>query len=288
MRSPVVIIVIAVLLSVLATRFLAPAPSTTAQTETAYERIMRTGTIRCGYVLYPSYVEKDPNTGAFSGISYAIANEMARRLSLKIDWREEVGWANFIEGLRANRYDMVCSGGWQSATEGRFIAYSPPIYYAALNVWVRADDTRFDADHDTLNSPEVTFIATDGGLTGTLVQEYFPKARIISLPNLTDFATLYENVHTGKADAVLAENQEIQRYLNAHPGVFKNLTAAEPLRVFPVSPLILPVADATLKNMVDTAITEMQHSGFIDRVLAQYNFRPQDGLRPAKPYVVQP
>lgn len=285
LRQHLLTLALAVIISFLLVQSYAPQNTPiAANTETAYERIMRTGKIRCGYVLYAAYVQKDPNTGALSGVSYDIANEWARRLNLQIEWAEEVGWGNFIQGLQANRYDMVCSGGWQAANESRFIAYSPPIYYAALGLWVRADDTRFDADYQKLNAPEYQFVATDGSLTGTLATEYFPRARILGLPNLADFTSLYSNVTTKKADAVLAETYDVQRYLAQNPGALKNILAHAPLRVFPVSPLIFRNDDWPLQNMVNAGILELLHSGFVEKTLEKYGFGPEMGLRVQTPY----
>ena len=39
-----------------------------AKKETAYERVTRTGVLRCGYATWPPNVMKDPNTGKVSGI----------------------------------------------------------------------------------------------------------------------------------------------------------------------------------------------------------------------------
>ncbi len=257
---------------------------TVAAKQTAYERIMQTQTIRCGYVLYPPYVLKDANTGQLSGAFYDIVNEMARRQKLKVEWGEEVGWATFISGLQAERYDLVCSGGWNSANEGRLIAYSIPAYYSAVNVYVRPDDTRFDADAMRLNDPQYTFVSTDGSLLGVMVGEDFPKAKLISLPNLSDIGALYETVVTGKADAVLTENYAVQQYLKNNSGKLKNITAQNPVRVYPTSPVIMPNNDIALQNTVNAGIAELVNTGFVDKTLDKYELGAGVGLRAQKPY----
>lgn len=79
-------------------------------TESAYERVMRTQTIRCGYVVYPPAVIQDPNTGALSGIIYDVMQEAGNLLGLEIEWAEEVGWANTVETIRTGRTDAICVG----------------------------------------------------------------------------------------------------------------------------------------------------------------------------------
>src|SRR5438874_1363658 len=77
-----------------------------------YDRVMSSGVIHCGYVVYPPGLLKDPNTGKLSGVFYDIMESAAKSLQLRLEWTEEVGWGSMIEGLQANRYDMICSPVW--------------------------------------------------------------------------------------------------------------------------------------------------------------------------------
>src|SRR4051812_48435106 len=75
--------------------------------ETAYERILRTGTLRCGYGIWPPVMlMKDANTGKISGVLVDITKEMAKALNLKVEWIEETGWAEWAEALKAHRFDV--------------------------------------------------------------------------------------------------------------------------------------------------------------------------------------
>ncbi|MCB1551812.1 MAG: ABC transporter substrate-binding protein, partial [Alphaproteobacteria bacterium] len=69
-----------------------------AGTEKAYDRVVESGVIRCGYGISPPVMVKDPNTGVMSGLDVEIWNEIGKELGLKIEWAEEAGWGNFIEG----------------------------------------------------------------------------------------------------------------------------------------------------------------------------------------------
>lgn len=92
---------------------------TNSAATSTYDRVISTGTIRCGYIPYPPGSFKDPNTGKLTGVFVETMEEAARRLDLKVQWTEEVGWATMIEGLQTNRYDMVCTPVWENATRGR-------------------------------------------------------------------------------------------------------------------------------------------------------------------------
>src|SRR5580693_5757716 len=80
-----------------------------AKAETTYDRVIRTGVLRCGYTPYSVGLMKDPNSGQLSGIYYDVITRLADNLKLKVDWVEEVGWGSQIEGLNTNRYDLICS-----------------------------------------------------------------------------------------------------------------------------------------------------------------------------------
>jgi len=76
--------------------------------ELTFDRVMRTNTLRCGYVVLPPQFIQDPKTGHFSGVAYDVVMEVAKRLQLKVEWTEQVNFATVGEGLKAGRYDAFC------------------------------------------------------------------------------------------------------------------------------------------------------------------------------------
>ena len=107
MRS-VILVVLSVILSVVVMSFVGHGmgDKKSSAVESTYDRVMRTGTLRCGYINYPPHFQIDPATGQKSGISYDIANEMGRLLNLKIEWVEEVGWATTVETIKSGRIEI--------------------------------------------------------------------------------------------------------------------------------------------------------------------------------------
>ena len=81
-------LVVAVVTSFLTVQFMVPqnadsgAVSLPKEKESVYERVIRTGKIRCGYAVWQPVLMKDPNTGAFSGVYYDYMNLLAARLGL--------------------------------------------------------------------------------------------------------------------------------------------------------------------------------------------------------------
>lgn len=247
-----------------------------------YTQVKESGTLRCGYIQYDPYFSKDPNTGKMSGIFYDITEEAARRLSLKVSWTEEVGWATFIEGIKTGRYDALCSGLSPSAAEGREVAYTLPVYYTAVSAYVRVDDTRFKS-FEALNNPGVTISTMDGSLNSIIARTDFPLAKIHSESNMTDEGQMALNVLNGKADVNFMEVYRAAQFnIHNQPGL-KNISPDKPLRVFP-NMMALPMGDVRLQSMLNTALEELHSSGFVEQVLKKYENTPDAFLRIKTPY----
>jgi ABC-type amino acid transport substrate-binding protein len=152
-------------------------PALATDKESAYDRVMRTGTIKCGYFLYPPVLMKDPNSGKFSGIFYDYIEALAKNLSLKVDWAEEIGLADYPAALESGRIDAYCAGTWIRGSRARVHDYIEPLYYLPLYVYVRKDDHRFDKNPHILNDPQYTLAILEGGATETVRQELFERSK---------------------------------------------------------------------------------------------------------------
>src|ERR1700722_11275546 len=74
--------------------------------ESLYDRVIRTGKIRCSYFVYNPICIKDPVTGKLSGIGVDALELVAKKLGLTVEYGEEVGLETLIEGLKTRRYDL--------------------------------------------------------------------------------------------------------------------------------------------------------------------------------------
>ena len=101
----------------------APAPIK----ETAFERITRTNTLRCGYAIAPPWTMIDPNTKQLSGVNYDVTNAVAEKMGVKVDWVEETGWGVAEQGLMSSRYDMMCGNVCIDPKRARAATFSTPL-----------------------------------------------------------------------------------------------------------------------------------------------------------------
>ncbi len=240
----------------------------------AFGRIMAERRVRCGYVVAPPHVIKDPTTGRLTGIIPDALTAAASNIGYKVDWVEEVGWGTMIEGLNSNRYDMVCTAVWPSGVRAQFAEFSEPLYYSGIGVYVHSNDLRFDKSLDGVNSPAVTIATSDGEISQIIGEQLFPKARKLSLPQLSDNSQLPLNVDQGKADVTFTEAYTGAQYMAAHPGRLKNVRAENPLRVY-ANTILFHKGATDLKRVFDVAFDEILNSGQIEQITKKY--APQSG-----------
>jgi ABC-type amino acid transport substrate-binding protein len=245
-------------------KFVAPESTPAAHKETSFERVMRTGTLRCGYgTWYPEFV-KDPNTGQFSGYDYDVTNAIGKILSLKIEWVEEAGWGVIEQGVITGRYDMVCNGVWGPPARVKAVNFSMPFVHHPVYAIV-ANQVEGPTDSlEWLDDPKyaMAIIAgSSGDLIGTM---HFPKARKVNALTLSTDGDVMMDIAAHKADFTFANYTTVMRFLESHPGSLKMLD--KPMEVVGGT-FLLPNDDPRMKNMIDKALEYLIDSGEDDKIM---------------------
>ncbi len=261
-------------------------PGTSTATRPVYDRIRTNGTLRAAYAVGAPLFMIDPNTKQKSGVFYELVEGAATKLGVKVSWTEEVGYGEMVQGLAANRYDIVGSGVWINGARGKDADFTIPVYYDAVLAYVRDGDTRFDEDLSILNSPSYTISTMDGELGAVIAETDFPNARKVALPQMADFTQLILNVINKKADVVFLALAPARQYQAKHPGVIRSVGSGKPVRFFPVA-IILPKGAYELKHSLDYALTEMLTNGEVETILRKYEKSTGSFLRVAPPYRVE-
>lgn len=266
-------VLLAVILSVVTAyatvRLTSPQAAQTQAKESAYDRVMRTKTIRCGYIVRPPFFAKDSNTKDLSGIFYDITEEMAKRLSLKVEWVEETTPAEFVVGLQNERFDTVCHGVWLNAQRARLIDFTVPVLYDVTGVFVKNGDTRFDGKHvRDLNDDKIKFSVMEGSPTQYLTDLNFPDAQKITTPQGTTPAQVMLDLAAGKSDMALSPLSEGILFSQSHPNVLRVL----PLTGVGAFSMSYPIARGQdeFRQMISNTVTDMQNQGVIDTILRNY------------------
>jgi ABC-type amino acid transport substrate-binding protein len=257
--------------------------NTVLQKETAYERVMRTNTLRCGYFSwYPAFL-KDPKTGKLGGIFYDYMEILASNLHLKLEWVEEVGLGDYPAALESGRIDAMCSSVFVTAERSRANSFITPAYYLPLHAYARVDDERFD--HFSIaafNKPDYKLAILEGGVTSIIRRQFFPETKPYELPQLTNPAELFTTLAMGKADFLLYDLFTFQEFNRHNPGQLKRVTA-QPIKVFPLA-VAVGKNDYALWQMLSTATMDMHLAGTMDQILQKYETHPGTLIRMTMPY----
>lgn len=253
------------------------------QSKNTYRKILEAKKIRVGYISYPPSFIKDPNTGNFSGIFHEVLQEIGKKLQLKIEYTEEVGWGSMIEAINSGRVDLVCTGVWPTTERGKHVDFTKPLYYSTVRAYVRLDDNRFDSNLSKINNANISISSIDGEMTSIIAKFDFPKAKEVSLTQMNDISQVLLEVSSGKADITFVEPAIALEYISKNPGKIKEVKDVQPLRVFP-NTMIVGKGEVELLSTVNIGIDELANNGFIDKIVAKYEKFPGSFQKIALPY----
>ncbi|HBM91100.1 MAG TPA: hypothetical protein DD400_04405 [Rhodospirillaceae bacterium] len=254
--------------------------NTSAEKETRWEQVKKRGTLRCGYFVWPPFVVKDPNTGKMQGSLVEIAEEMGKQMDLKVTWTEEIDFAHMFSGY--NRYDMICGPITQNGLRARETDFTVPLAYGGLYAFVRKDDNRFNDNVKAINDEKVRISMIDGEYSSILASELFPKAQTVPVSQLASGAQMILQVSTGKADIAITDVFSAQAFIDNNPDKIK-MASKTPLRVFSFS-FPLPPNELSFKAAVNATLTNMNETGFLDKMYSKAEKGIAKLFRLALPY----
>ncbi|MFA7276929.1 MAG: transporter substrate-binding domain-containing protein [Pseudobdellovibrionaceae bacterium] len=238
--------------------------------EGAYERVVSSGVVRCAYGISPPVMVKDPNTGMMSGLDYEIWQEIGKELGLKIEWTEEAGWGNFIEGLRSGKYDAFCTELWPDPARSKFLSLAGPVVFSFADAYVRADDHRFDGDLGKINEPTVKIPAVEGDISVAMAQNRFPKAGIDYLPQTATLSDMFLSVITKKSDVIFIDQAMIAALDKNNQGKIRRLENVPHVFTFG-SYFGVRAGEYQLRDMIALALRTMKNDGRLEKLAKKYS-----------------
>jgi ABC-type amino acid transport substrate-binding protein len=260
--------------------FHTPHDTASSRKETAYERVIRTRTLRCGYGTYPVTEEIDPNTKQLKGVVPEFTEELGKKLNLKIDWVEEVIWGQQQEALNAGRIDAVCStdGPWNYAMAA-LVDYAEPMIFFPVYLYGRQGMKHFETP-EAANSEQFTFSSYEGDISLAMPLDRFPKAHRVEVPGSLDASLMVVNVITGKADIVLTDPMTINQFNKNNKQKLEKLYD-KPLAIINMS-FSVAKGQSDLLQMLNQGFQLLQQLGISDQILDKYDPERKLFLRPAK------
>lgn len=250
--------------------------------ETALERVVKSGTLQCGYAIQPPYLMKDPNTNAMYGLWYELTEKIAALNNLKVVWVTTTTATTLAADMRAKKFDVFC-GGWPiGGGKALGLAVSIPVHYSALGLYGRADDQRFTSKTDFLTSADIKLAVRSDTPMEQRQQLELPNVRVTVVPADAPEAQTLDAVLDNKADVALTEQIMAAPYLLASPAKLKAVpfpmhVPAAIGRGFAVLP-----EDTALRDALNVGIQSILGSEYIDKELQKYAHTP-GMLRAADP-----
>lgn len=250
--------------------------------ETVYQRVMRTGTLRCGYIAWQPYVMKDPNTGKLSGMSYDVYEALGRALDIKIEWVSEVLVGQQVDALRSGKIDAVC-GDWPlNSASTKYVDYLRGFAWFPVYLYGKKSGKKFTS-LDQINNENVSISAMDGDISLLIADKKFPKAHKIQVPAMADPTQINLNVMTGKADLASNDPFSISYFNAANNNILVPVLADKPLVTLKTSGSIKK-GEQDLANMLNEGIELLITSGEIDDILDRYDPKHDMMKRPQQPW----
>lgn len=252
-----------------------------AEKESAFDRVMRTGTIRCGIIPWPPGAEVDPVTREIRGPTRDLFDSIIRLTGWKPEF-VEVTLGEVPLDLEHGKIDAMCADGPWTITNIKFVDYTTWAGYTPVLVYIRENETRYK-NYSDLDAQNVSFVGIDGDVSSDLAGIRFPRATLRTLVNLTDPAQMMMEVAGGKADAVVLDPVTAEGFMKNNPGKIKPFPEKEPLAVYPFG-MSVRRGEARLQQTLSRATEMAIDIGLVDQKLDLYDPTRRIVYSPLKPY----
>ena len=234
-------------------------------------RIQEEGVIRVSTdPAYPPQSELNDETGEYEGFDIDVANEIASRLGVEVEWKTP-SWNAITSGGWSDRWDM--SVGSMTVTEERaeVLSFSPAYYYTPASAAVHEDATYTDVTTD-LDGKTI-------GVCGACSYDFFLQGNLhIQIPGYEfdyviddpDIQT-YDTDTTAIRDLSLGDGVRLDAAISALPTLEQAIEDGEPIKILgeplfyePLAVAIdkqAPLDPTSLVDEVSRIVEEMHTDG---------------------------
>lgn len=267
MKNTIIAVIVSVLAAALTAKVVVSGGQTSVAKESAYERVLRTKTLKCGWFAEPPFTNFDPNTGEKSGIVIDIVNQFAADYDVKVTWETISNFAAMGEDLKQGKYDAICASLF-NMPRGGTIDHANPFVYMPAYGYVRQDETRLTS-YGQLNDPAFTISGQEGAAVTAVAQQKFPKATFHMIPS-AELSEMLMSVVAKKADIGFLPAPFFQQFIKNNPGTLKHLDKDTPLQIFSVSFGLKP-DEYALRSLFDNTLHRMMASGALKQSFDRYD-----------------
>lgn len=250
--------------------------SNLAQAEDSLQTIRERGVIRIANTqTSPPWSFLGPDNQP-AGYDVAMAKELARRLEIPhVEFVSDT-FKNFVEGLKANKYDLVMNDLTPTPERRQQVDFSSPYGVEEFYLFVRDDNQDIHSVKDMVGR---SVGVTAGSSNESWARKHMTTSDIRTFEN---GGLVYHDLAIGRVDSVLASlfSGENHRKVNNLP----IKPVGEPLTYMLSAPALAKGRDS-LRVAVSKAIDEMVADGTVEAYSKQWigpDYRMIEGIRAAQ------
>lgn len=224
---------------------------------------------------YPPLQFVDPKTGQQIGWEYDAMGEIARRLNVKVTYKN-TSWDAMIQAVSDKQYDIGMTGITIRDDRKEKVDFSDPYMRSESFMMVRGDENRF-TDAASFKALEKGLIGSQAGTTPFYTAVYEVLDGNEQNPRIKLFETFgacVQALKAGDVDAVLTDGTAGKGYVDASGGALKMIGG--PLGtedfgfIFPKgSDLVAPINAAIAALKADGTIDALNKKWFLDHKMGE-------------------
>ena len=244
-----------------------------ASSPDALQAVKARGVLRVGATGdYKPMSFRDPATGKYWGFDAALAEALARRLGVKLEYVRTT-WPTLMRDTLECKFDLALCGITVTPERKKLALMSDGYLGNGKTVLCRAEDARKYTTLAAIDRPEVRVMENPGGLNEKFARRYLPRAALIIHPVNEEIPGL---VASGKADVMITEIMEAAYYCS------QDRRLAAPLLAAPFTRgelgALLPPGNEALLACVNGFIRDARRSGLLDELRARYLYGGKRGI----------
>ena len=196
-----------------------------------------------------------------AGYDVEVAKEVARRIGVAKVVFVADSFKNFVEGLKAGKYDMVMNDLTPSPEREKQVDFAAPYGVEDFRIFVLASNASIKDKRD-LKGKKV------GVTTGT-TNESWARANLkeSDIRAYDNGGFVFNDLGNGRIDAVISSHFGGMKYANVNKLPIKEVG---PVLIYPLSAPAMAKGQQPLKEAVSKAIGDMTRDGTIDRLARRW------------------
>ena len=241
---------------------LASATALAQQATSTWQQIKQRGELRIGVTPGEPWFFKDPASGNWSGIGYAMGQQVAKDLGVKLV-PVETTWGNAVAAVQANQIDVMFV---LDATDERKKAVDfpdAPFFWYAEGVLVR--DGLKATSWDDLNREDVRLAVTLGTAPDRDLTKRLPKAKIERFQNMDEAIAAF---YSGRVDgAAFYHPALVMQQARVKKG---SVVIPKPVVALATSAGIRQESDKQFRDFLDKEFDKYYKNGETQKIYEQF------------------